>query len=128
VGVVSGLGAIVFYQALKLGTFIFLKELWSYSIPTPAGEGNNSGSSSFIHPFLIPLIVGLGRLISGLIVFSFAPEAESYGTDAAIHHNPRSIAVRTVIVKIIASAKQLVVAALVVERNQRPRSLLALDP
>ena len=40
-------------------------------------------------------------------MFRFAPEAEGHGTDAAIsavHHNPRGIRFRAVIVKIVASA------------------------
>ena len=53
------------------------------------------------------LVVGLGGLISGILVFSLAPEAEGHGTDAAIaavHHNPRGIRARVSFVKIIASA------------------------
>jgi H+/Cl- antiporter ClcA len=53
------------------------------------------------------LVVGLGALLGGIIVFRFAPEAEGHGTDAAIsavHHNPRGIRFRAVIVKIVASA------------------------
>ena len=52
-------------------------------------------------------MVGLGALLGGIIVFRFAPEAEGHGTDAAIsavHHNPRGIRFRAVIVKIVASA------------------------
>jgi H+/Cl- antiporter ClcA len=46
-------------------------------------------------------------LISGLIVFRFAPEAEGHGTDAAIaayHHGPRGIRGRIPLIKMIASA------------------------
>jgi len=49
----------------------------------------------------------LGALLGGILVFRFAPEAEGHGTDAAIsavHHNPRGIRFRAVIVKIVASA------------------------
>jgi len=41
------------------------------------------------------------------LVVRFAPEAEGHGTDAAIpavHHNPRGIRFRVVLVKIVASA------------------------
>ena len=51
--------------------------------------------------------MGLGGLISGFIVFRFAPEAEGHGTDAAIgayHHGPRRIRARIPLVKIVASA------------------------
>jgi len=53
------------------------------------------------------LVLGLGGLISGLLVFTFAPQAEGHGTDAAIeavHRDPRSIRLRAVFVKVIASA------------------------
>ena len=55
----------------------------------------------------VPLVVVLGGLVAGLVVFTFAPEAEGHGTDAAIdavHHNPRGIRLRAVVVKIVASA------------------------
>jgi H+/Cl- antiporter ClcA len=52
-------------------------------------------------------VVGLGALLGAVLVFRFAPEAEGHGTDAAIsavHHNPRGIRFRAVIVKLVASA------------------------
>ena len=63
--------------------------------------------SHLVRPWALPLIVGLGGLISGILVFSLAPEAEGHGTDAAIaavHHNPRGIRARVSFVKIVASA------------------------
>ena len=42
-----------------------------------------------------------------MLVYRFAPEAEGHGTDAAIsavHHNPKGVRFRAVIVKIVASA------------------------
>ena len=55
----------------------------------------------------MPLVVGLGGLLAGFLVYRFAPEAEGHGTDAAIHavnENPRGIRVRAVLVKFVASA------------------------
>ena len=75
--------------------------------PTPVGEGGHAASASFARPWALPLVVGLGALLGALLVFRFAPEAEGHGTDAAIsavHHNPRGIRFRAVIVKIVASA------------------------
>jgi H+/Cl- antiporter ClcA len=106
-GVVAGLGAVVFYGALRIATQLLLGDLAGYAPPTPLGEGAGLGSAHFAHPWALPLVVALGGLISGIIVFTFAPEAEGHGTDAAIatvHHNPRGARVRTVIVKILASA------------------------
>ena len=107
VGAVAGLGAIVFYEALALCTHFFLGVLAGYHVPTPVGEGGLVGSASFTRPWLLPLIVGGGALLGGLLVFGIAPEAEGHGTDAAIaavHHNPRGLRFRAVVVKIAASA------------------------
>ena len=106
-GIVAGLGAIVFYEALRLCSRFFLVVLAGYQVPTPAGEGGLAGSASFARPWLLPLIVALGALLGGLLVFGIAPEAEGHGTDAAIsavHHNPRGLRFRAVVVKIVASA------------------------
>jgi len=107
IGVVAGLGAIVFYEALVLSTRFFLGLLVGYHVPTPAGEGDLAGSASYARAWLLPLIVGGGALLAGLLVFGIAPEAEGHGTDAAIaavHHNPRGLRLRAVLVKIVASA------------------------
>ncbi len=107
VGVIAGLGAVAFYQSLTLATHLFLTDLAGYQVPTPAGEGFLHGSAAFPRPWALPLIVGLGGLLSGLLVFTLAPEAEGHGTDAAIsavHVNPRGVRARAVAVKIVASA------------------------
>lgn len=106
-GCIAGLGAVVFYQALRLATHLFLTDLARYQVPTPAGEGFLRGSSHFPRAWVLPLIVGGGGLLSGLLVFALAPEAEGHGTDAAIeavHENPRGVRTVTVAVKILASA------------------------
>ncbi|MDA8202826.1 MAG: chloride channel protein [Chloroflexi bacterium] len=106
IGVVAGLGAIVFFTALGLGTHLFLTLIAGYSPPTPAGEGG-APITAIARPWLLPLVVGLGGLISGFIVFRWAPEAEGHGTDAAIdayHHGPRRIRARVPLIKIVASA------------------------
>jgi len=107
IGVIAGFGAIAFYEALRLATHELLGALAAYRVPTPAGEGGLPGSPHYLRPWAIPLVVMLGGALSGALVFTFAPEAEGHGTDAAIdavHNNPRGIRLRAVIVKIIASA------------------------
>jgi len=107
IGVIAGAGAVVFYEALSISTHLFLGLLAGYHVPTPAGEGNAVGSAHYARPWAVPLAVVLGALASGFIVFTWAPEAEGHGTDAAIdavHHDPRGIRLRAVIVKIVASA------------------------
>jgi chloride channel protein, CIC family len=107
IGVIAGLGAVVFYEALSFSTHVLLGVLAGYHPPAPAGEGGAAGSAGFTRPWAIPLVVVLGALASGFLVFTWAPEAEGHGTDAAIdavHKNPRGIRLRAVVIKIIASA------------------------
>lgn len=107
IGAIAGLGAITFYSALSMATHLLLGTIGGWRPPAPAGEGGGLASGHFTRPWAIPLVAGGGALVAGLLVFSIAPEAEGHGTDAAIHavhHNPRGIRFRAVIVKLVASA------------------------
>jgi H+/Cl- antiporter ClcA/CBS domain-containing protein len=107
IGVIAGLGAVVFYEALQLATHFFLGYLAGYHAPNPAGEGGGTGDATYARPWAIPLVPVAGALLAGFLVFTWAPEAEGHGTDAAIdavHKNPRGIRVRAVVIKIVASA------------------------
>ncbi|MBO0819778.1 MAG: chloride channel protein [Nocardiopsaceae bacterium] len=111
IGVIAGVGAIVFYEALSLATHFFLGFLAGYHAPMPAGAGGaaggGGGDAGFARPWAIPLVTAAGALLAGFLVFTWAPEAEGHGTDAAIdavHRNPRGIRARAVVIKIIASA------------------------
>jgi H+/Cl- antiporter ClcA len=107
IGVVAGIGAIAFIVVLEGSSKLLLETLGGYKPPLPIGEGNRLAAGSFTRPWAIPLVVGLGGLISGILVFRFAPEAEGHGTDAAIaavHHNPRGIRPRATVIKLLASA------------------------
>ncbi|MEZ6056487.1 MAG: chloride channel protein [Planctomycetaceae bacterium] len=76
--------------------------------------GEAAGEESlFVHPsipispWMIVVVMGVGGLLSGWIVYTFAPEAEGHGTDAALDafHNKRGrIRGRIPIIKTIASA------------------------
>lgn len=106
IGVVAGLGAVVFITALQWATHGFLAALGGYHPPTPVGEGHSLASGT-THSWRIPLLVALGGLVSGVLVFRLAPEAEGHGTDAAIaavHHDPTGIRARVSLIKIVASA------------------------
>ena len=105
IGVIGGLGAALFFEALGLATHVFLGALAGFVPPSPLGEGNQPITDA-ARPWAIPLVVALGGLISGLIVFRFAPEAEGHGTDAAIaafHRGARGIRTRIPLVKLVAS-------------------------
>ena len=106
IGAVAGVGSILFSIAINEATKLFLTLGAGFTPPAPSGEG----PVVFIPPtrvWMIPLVCALGGLISGFIVYRFAPEAEGQGTDSAIHsfHNKEGyIRRRTPVIKIIASA------------------------
>ncbi len=107
IGVVAGVGAVAFIFTLEAASKLLLEGIGGYQPPLPVGEGNRLVAGEFTRPWAIPLVVGLGGLISGILVFRFAPEAEGHGTDAAIeavHHNPRGIRARVTLIKLLASA------------------------
>ena len=106
IGVVAGLGAVLFYLAIQWATDFFLGTLVGYMPPSPVGEGSAT-LTAIARPWLLPLITGAGALIAGIIVFNLAPEAEGHGTDAAIdaiHHKGGRFAPVFRLIKLIASA------------------------
>ncbi len=108
IGLVAGVGAIAFYAAIHFATELFLGRLVGYFPPDPAGEGEHGIMAlwSAARPWLLPIVTTLGGLLSGLIVFSLAPEAEGHGTDAAIaaFHQGKSVRARIPLIKLVASA------------------------
>jgi len=106
IGIVAGLGAIIFYLAIHWATRLFLGSLVGYLPPAPVGEGAPT-LVPFTRPWLLPLVTALGGLLAGLIVFKLAPEAEGHGTDAAIaaiHFKQGRVRARIPPIKLIASA------------------------
>ncbi len=107
IGIIAGLGAVVFFLALKYAGEFLLGTLGGYQQPQAIGDGGGTGSPGFSRPWAIPLITFGGALVSAFIVAKFAPEAQGHGTDNAIeavHTDPRSIRSQAVVVKLIASA------------------------
>jgi CIC family chloride channel protein len=107
IGIIAGLGAVVFYVLLRYTGDFLLGYLAGYRIPTPVGEGGSRGSAGFARPWAIPLVSTGGALLSAFIVAKLAPEARGHGTDEAIeavHTDPRAIRFRVVLVKMVASA------------------------
>jgi CIC family chloride channel protein len=90
IGLVAGLGAAGFYAMLDAGSSFCMGYLANYQ-PEVAGYekplfetfGAVSQGTPILRWVLLILPVG-GGLLSGLIIFTFAPEAEGHGTDAAI--------------------------------------------
>jgi len=85
VGVISGVGSLLFYEGLKWGSRFFMGYLLKYQMPL---EGESVAAiSQWSAPgnmFLLLPVICTGALLSGLLVTYLAPEAEGHGTDAAI--------------------------------------------
>jgi CIC family chloride channel protein len=107
-GIAGALGARLFMFLLNLAEGIFLEGLAGYHLVRLPGQGGALGQSFGDYGiWVIPLVAALGGLISGIVVYSIAPEAEGHGTDTtvkAFHHTCGYIRARVTPVKIIASA------------------------
>lgn len=106
IGVVAGLGAILFFSAIGWSTRFFLGTIVGLTPPVSGGEGPMVVTAA-ARPWLIPVVTTIGGLLSGIIVFTLAPEAEGHGTDAAInafHERGGVIRSRIPPIKLLASA------------------------
>src|SRR5215475_10446443 len=82
IGIVCGLGAQLFVWLLNLAERLLLVGLAGYQPPEP-GTLNPQPVIGPWGLWLIPVVTTLGGLLSGMLVYTFAPEAEGHGTDAA---------------------------------------------
>ncbi len=114
-GVVAGLGATIFFIALEAGTHYVLGELAHYHAAPPGLEKNPFSAEEEEEPatpiepirWLLLVLPAAGGLLSGWIVFRYAPEAEGHGTDAAIeayHFKDGKVRARVPWIKAISSA------------------------
>jgi len=105
VGVVAGLGATAFLLLLDLMIRRVLGDVLHLHMP-PTGEGTPRAVTYPWPWWMVILVPTLGGLISGLLVFTFAPEAEGHGTDAmirAFHRKAGMIRGRVPLIKGVAS-------------------------
>ncbi len=107
IGLVAGLGAAAFFFSLEWLKYFVLDYLAGHPMEPPAGErlvhGMPHGTPRDWVLFLVPAI---GGLLSGLIVYTWAPEAEGHGTDAmidAFHNKQGEIRTRVPYIKSVAS-------------------------
>jgi CIC family chloride channel protein len=112
VGLVTGGGAVLFYFAANSVDQIFLNRLAGYHPPEEGAAAllhladTSITSLAMEHRWFLFLIPVIGGLVSGFLVFKFAPEAEGHGTDAAIdafHNKGGQIRGRVPIIKALAS-------------------------
>ncbi|PWB62812.1 MAG: hypothetical protein C3F14_09225, partial [Deltaproteobacteria bacterium] len=107
VGVVAGMGAILFDRLLALALGRLIYPHTGYLEPGAGAPSDLVARMASIHSWWFLLIPALGGLVSGLLVYSIAPEAEGHGTDAMIesfHQRGGHIRKRVPFVKILASA------------------------
>ncbi len=108
IGIIAGTGSIIFHYLCQLGSHFFLNFLAGYNPPQPAGEHSlfQSPCTQF-NRWILFFLPAFGGIISGWIVYTFAPEAEGHGTDAVIdayHTKGGFIRGRVPVTKTIASA------------------------
>jgi CIC family chloride channel protein len=107
IGIVAGLGAVIFHYLCGLGMHYFLDLMAGYRPDSPAGEHLLlPHTQTPFNRWMLLILPALGGIFSGWIVYTFAPEAEGHGTDAAIdayHNKEGRIRGRIPFVKTIAS-------------------------
>ncbi|MBW1988794.1 MAG: chloride channel protein [Deltaproteobacteria bacterium] len=111
IGLVAGAGSIVFHLLTQLGSHYLLDFLAGYRPPQPAGEEQIFGqTATSFSRWMLLILPAAGGLLSGLLVFKFAPEAAGHGEDGAIdayHTKGGFIRGRVPIVKTFASVLTL---------------------
>ncbi len=108
-GIVGGFGAELFLLMLHWGDVYLLGFLGHYQpIDVASAHLARVAPKPFSHWYwLVPVATTVGGLVSGLLVYSFAPEAEGHGTDAAVrafHRTAGRMRARIPLVKTVASA------------------------
>ena len=105
VGFIAGMGAVAFLVCLQAMYRFVLGGLLDFHMP-PTLEGE-AGAVTYPWPWwLVILVPAVGGLISGILVFTWAPEAEGHGTDAmirAFHQGGGKIRGRVPLIKSVAS-------------------------
>lgn len=108
IGLIAGLGSIIFHYLCQLGLHFFMDQLAGYRPPTPTGElPLFTPTSAPFNRWILFALPALGGIFSGWLVYTFAPEAEGHGTDAAIeayHNGDGFVRGRIPFIKTIASA------------------------
>ena len=107
IGSVSALAAAIVFFLLEWAKFFALEYLAGYAVAKPAGEHLVPfAATTSLHLWLLVLLPAIGGLLSGLIVYTWAPEAEGHGTDAfidAFHNKQGVVRTRVPFIKAIAS-------------------------
>jgi CIC family chloride channel protein len=106
IGLLSGLGAIVFNELLHAAIEITMESWARLPLPPLHGEGGQAIPAGPPRRWLLVVLPVVGGLISGLLVKVFAPEAGGTGTDDyidAFHNKAGSMRRRVPLVKSLAT-------------------------
>lgn len=108
IGLIAGLGSVAFHYLCQLGIHYFLDMAAGFRPPVPAGEHHLLTPTTVpFNRWVLLILPAFGGILSGWLVYTFAPEAEGHGTDAAIkayHYEGGYIRSRVPLVKTIASS------------------------
>lgn len=107
-GLAGALAAQIFNFLLRWINDFSLRYIAGYISPGLPNEGGTLNQVIGPHGlWLVPLVIVIGGIISGIIVYRYAPEAEGHGTDTAVkafHQTGGKIRTRVAPIKIITSA------------------------
>jgi CIC family chloride channel protein len=107
-GVVGALSAQLFLWMLGVAQQLLLEGIAGYLPPMLPEEGGTLKETIGAHGlWWIPIVTTLGGLLSGVFIYSLAPEAEGHGTDTAVkafHRAGGYLRARVPPLKMIASA------------------------
>ncbi|VVB86855.1 Uncharacterised protein [uncultured archaeon] len=84
IGIVAGFGAILFYLGLSALSNYALGGIGGYYPPVPGGEPSLFGHPATNIRWFLFLLPAAGGLLAGIIIYTYAPEAEGHGTDAVM--------------------------------------------
>ncbi len=113
VGVIAGVVAVLFFAVLSalsstlLGGLLGIHLVTNGLAPSASGYQWTTDPSRF---FLLPLLMVIGGIFTGLIIWQYAPEVEGHGTDQSIrafHRGRGVVRYRVPVLKFIASALTL---------------------
>ena len=111
VGVIAGCGAIAFQTLVLVFQYLALENVAGFQPTRAFGEHELfTRPVTEFSPWMLVGVMALGGLISGILVYTFAPETRGPGTDAAIdafHNQGGIVRGRVPIVKLLASALTL---------------------
>jgi chloride channel protein, CIC family len=109
IGLASGLVAAAFFTALEIATHVTFGVLAGMPPLPPPGDQLLHVSGEVTRdprPWVAVLLPSIGGLLSGLLVYRYAPETEGHGTDEmirAFHHQRGLIRARVPLVKGLAT-------------------------